>query len=742
MNAKRRFNIALLGNPNCGKTTLFNTLTGSKQYVGNWPGVTVEKKSGEFSIDKNDFEIVDLPGIYSLTTYSLDEKVSRNFLIDEKPDLILNIIDASNLERNLYLTLQLVQLRKPMIIALNMIDLIEKLHIKIDIKKMTELLNCPVIPISASKKEGIEELLSIISDIDNYPNYIAKAKIAYDEVIYQSIERINPLLKDFDIESYDKNWYILRLLELDEEIIKNIDSKLLEMINKERLRLKKHTKIKPELLIADGVYGYANGLCKEIIKKNDKNRIKISDRIDSVLLSSILGLPAFILIMYIVFSFSMTLSSPFISLLDTVFGTIFIDGFTYLLNLLHSPNWLIIFLANGVGGGIQTVSTFIPPIFFIFLSLSVLEDSGYMARAAFVMDRIMHYLGLSGKSIIPMIVGFGCTVPAIMSARTIEGRRDRIMTILLVPFIQCGAKIPVYSMFTVLFFGQYAGIAIFGLYVLGILFAVLSGLLFKKFLFKGQGNDFVMELPSYHVPTLNAIFMHTWFKLKGFVLKAGKTILLVVIVLTLINSLKISHNVKTGQDDTILTIGGRIVTPLFKPMGIENENWGATVALFTGLFAKEAIVGTLEAVNLNQVVEENQGFVLNLFIKDTWNAFSSEMINAFDKIIHPFKLQDFKTEVNANHPLKYKFKNIHQVIAYLLFILIYAPCIASISTTSKEIGKKIARFQLIYLTLMAWIVATLYYQLAVFTVYSLYIITIPLVFMALLILYMKKIEIE
>jgi ferrous iron transport protein B len=738
--AKNKLRIALIGNPNSGKTTLFNALTGSNQHVGNWPGVTVEKKSGIMKHKDYELEIIDLPGIYSLNAQSLDEKIARNFIVNEQPDLILNIVDAGNMERNLYLTMQLLQYRKPVLIALNMIDLLEKMDMIVDYPKMETMLNCPIMPISATKKEGLEELKNKLISVDSFQEYISTAKVAYDEVIFASIDRIENFLEaeaGEDINQYlytkqvdscqiddpciyygtiDKHYFFLRLLEQDELIIKNINYDFMNFVNREREKISKHTRMQTELLIAEGIYGYVRGLCKDVIQRKTSSRKKNSDSLDQVFLNQIFGLPVFVLIMYLVFSLSMTFSEPFIGFIEIFFEGLLVDGTRNLLTMMHFPEFLKIIIADGLGGGLMTVLSFVPPIFLIFLCLSILEDSGYMARAAFVMDKVMRYLGLSGKAVIPMIVGFGCTVPAIMATRTLDSKRDRVMTILLVPFIQCGAKIPVYTMFAMVFFRQYAGLAIFLIYLLGIFFAFISAILFKKLLFIGHTSEFVMELPSYHLPTWNGIMTHTWFKLKSFVLRAGQTILIVMIFMALLNSLPLYHNAKDNITETPLTLSGKVLTPLFKPMGIEKDNWHATLALFTGFFAKEAIIGTFEGLNLSEnfdthAEEEEEFSIADSFI-EAISEFKEGIIGAFHKFFNPFKLEEIEQEEEElnTHYLKHKFKSVHQVIAYLLFIMIYAPCMASIVAARTEAGSRLALFQVVYLTVLAWIVGTFYYQ--------------------------------
>ncbi|MCL2064310.1 MAG: ferrous iron transport protein B [Candidatus Cloacimonetes bacterium] len=745
--AKKNKIIALTGNPNSGKTTLFNALTGTNQRIGNWPGVTVEKKTGFLntvkSISNQQVEIVDLPGIYSLTSYSIDEEIARSFIINETPDLIINIVDVTNLERNLYLTTQLLQLRKPMIVCLNMMDLAEKMGTKIDLKLFEGFLGCPVVPISALKKAGIEEIKHHIENVElpdclidtkNKSCYVSDVKIPYDEFIVKEIDALIPDINGIAIKlSLDPFWFALKMLENDPFVIKLVNDFtelipnrqtrdiLLEKAEQAINRLHRHTKMQVGILIADGRYSYIKGICREILKKQQTDKITISDKIDKVLLHPFVGIPFFMIVIYLKFMFSITLSGPFIDFIDIFFGGLFIDGFSVLLTNINLPEWLIIFLADGIGGGITTVMTFIPPIFFIFLVLSFLEESGYMARVAFIMDKFMHWLGLSGKSIIPMVVGFGCTVPAIMATRTLENKRDRLMTIMLVPFISCGAKIPVYVMFAMLFFPEKAGLVIFLLYLTGFFLAIITGQIIKRLAFKGEPSEFVMELPAYHLPTFNGVFLHTWQRLKGFISRAGKTILIVIILLTMINAVPIRTNPYTGENDTILTYVGKAITPVFIPMGIEKDNWQATVSLVVGLFAKEAIVGSFEALYITEIDTFDGDWSISEVYVEAKDTFLEDMGVALQSIIYPFKSIDDLAEEYENDMLinqKRQFKNIHQVIAYLLFILIYAPCVAAIAVAYKEAGRKLATVQLVYLTILAWIVATIYYNIAVFTALS------------------------
>ena len=745
MNDKKNKIIALAGNPNSGKTTLFNALTGTNQRIGNWPGVTVEKKTG-FTELKNDqrVEVVDLPGIYSLTSYSIDEEIARSYIINESPDLIVNIVDVTKLERNLYLTTQLLQLRVPMIVCLNMMDMAEKHNLRIDIKLLEGFLGCPVVPISALKKTGIDEIKDYIIKENKEVFHISDVKIPYDEVIIKEIDLLVPELKELTEKySLDPFWFALKMLEHDPFVLKLVNDSsgvYMDKIEQARARIHRHTKMQVGILIADGRYSYIKGICREILKNQQTNVTTASDKIDKFLLHPFVGIPAFMFVMYLMFMFSITLSRPFIDFIDIFFGGLFVDGFGGMLNVINLPEWLITFLAEGIGGGVTTVMTFIPPIFFIFLVLSILEESGYMARAAFIMDKFMHWLGLSGKSIIPMVVGFGCTVPAIMATRTLENKRDRLMTIMLVPFISCGAKIPVYVMFGMMFFPERAGLVIFLLYLTGFLLALITGQIIKRLAFKGEPSEFVMELPSYHLPTVNGVLLHTWQRLKGFISRAGKTILIVVVVLTMINAVPIRTNPSSGEEDTILTLVGKVITPVFIPMGIEKENWQATVSLVVGLFAKEAIVGSFEALYSTEHNDVSDvEWSLPLVFLEAKDTFLEEMSGAFQSIINPFKSVDEMTEIYEDEMMlnqKRLFNNIHQVIAYLLFVLIYAPCVAAIAVAYKEAGRIFATVQLIYLTLLAWIVATIYYNIAMFTALSiLWFIISGIVFAALLVMF-------
>lgn len=709
----KKFTIALAGNPNCGKTSLFNALTGSKQTVGNWPGVTVEQKKGFYSYNNKEIEIVDLPGIYSFSAYSLDEKVSREYILKDKPDLVIDIIDASNMERNLYLTAQLLEMKIPLIVVLNMMDIVKQRKIKIEIDHLAKHLDASVIPIVANKKEGIEQLKDGI-DKNLTIKHIPKTNIMYDSVVENYINRLTEKVKLFaEKHNVNERWLAIKLLESDELAINMTENSLSHDVENFSKKIEKHIGDPIDIVTADGRYGFIHGLIKDVVKRSNEFRKTLTESIDNILLNRIIGIPFFLGIMYLIFLLTINVGTPFIGFFDKFFGTIFVDGFRHILELLHSPQWLITLFADGIGGGLQTVSTFIPPIFFMFLSLSFLEDSGYMSRAAFVMDKFMKLIGLPGKAFIPMLVGFGCNVPAILATRTLENNRDRILTILINPFMSCGARLPVYALFASIFFPKNGGIIIFSLYMIGITIAILSGLLFKKTILKGEPSTFVMELPTYHIPTINGIMMHTWQKLKSFIWKAGKIIVMIVIILNFLNS--IGSDGSFGNNDSsnsILSRIGKAVTPVFTPMGITKSNWPATVGIFTGVFAKESVIGTLNSIygSLDKNIKkstEKEKFNFWQNIEDSFKQIEIGFTKKKDKQVNT---QENDT-INEHGKMQHLFKGKNNAFAFLLFILLYSPCLATIAAIYNETNWKWTLFSVSYQTTLAWIIASLFFQL-------------------------------
>lgn len=707
--------IAIAGNPNSGKTTLFNALTGSHQQVGNWPGVTVERLEGSYKYQNTKVSITDLPGIYSFSAYSIDETIAREHILNDKPDLVINVLDATNLERNLFLTTQLLEMKVPMVVVLNMMDLANRRRIKIEIEHLSQHLDCPVIPVVASKNKGIQELRSAIADIAE-KKLIPKTNILYDSVLEKSIHSLSKLLSAIAEENHvNDRWLAIKLIEKDELALKLVtDKSILDHLNSEITRVEKHTGEDMDIVVADGRYGFIHGLARDVVKRDNQIRQTISDKLDKVMLNRILGIPIFLAIMYLVFAVTINFGTPFIDFFDKLCGTIFVDGIASILSSLNSPDWLIVFLANGIGGGIQTVSTFIPPIFLIFLCLSILEDSGYMARAAFVMDRSLRTIGLPGKAFIPMLVGFGCNVPAILATRTLENNRDRILTILINPFMSCSARLPVYTLFAAVFFPTDGGIVLFSLYFGGIILAIASGLLFKNTILQGEPATFVMELPPYHFPTFRGIMFHTWKRLSDFIVRAGRVILGMVIVLSLFSSIGTDGTFgNDSSEKSLLTASGKAITPILHPIGITQENWPASVGLLSGVFAKEAIVGTLDTLYSRMDLRETTDIQIKSF--DFWKGIS----DAFTGIPASFrKSEDISTvDASTSATAKQTFNSLSRyfdgkvgAFAYLIFILIYSPCLAAITAIYKETNFRWAAFSVTYLTCLAWIAATITYQ--------------------------------
>ncbi|MEX3010957.1 Fe(2+) transporter permease subunit FeoB [Hoeflea sp. TYP-13] len=730
--------IALIGNPNSGKSTLFNALTGSKQQVGNWPGVTVERKEGEFRDRGASYRVVDLPGIYSLTVTSSaahDEKIALDYLVNEKPDLVLNIVDASNLERNLYLTTQLIEMRVPLLIALNMTDLAQQNGLRIDTQALSERLGCPVVPIVAQTGAGLGDFRSAIH-LSAAERTIPATELSYLPVIEEALSALVPDIKEATKSQGPRRLEMeprslaIKLLEDDEKALNSVDADLRQAVDRLKQDIEARAGEEADILLADARYGFANTLMQEAVQRADQVSRTISERIDAVVLNRVLGIPVFLGVIYVMFLFTINLASAFIDFFDILAGTVLVDGGTALMEAVNAPTWLIALVPKGIGAGMQTVATFIPIIGFLFLFLTFIESSGYMARAAFVMDRFMRSIGLPGKSFVPMILGFGCTVPAVMSARTLESPRDRIMTVMMAPFMSCGARLPVYALFAAAFFPIGGQNLVFGLYLIGIGYAVLTGLVLKSTLLQGETSPFVMELPPYHIPTLRAVLIRTWDRMRAFVVDAGQIIVIIVAILSILNTVGTDGTFgNENSDRSILAATGKAMTPIVQPLGITEDNWPATVGLFTGIFAKEAVVGTLDALYGKLADDEASaeetapaGFDFWGGITEAFASIPDNLASVAAGLLDPLGLdignisswesaaENQEVATGTFGAMAKRFDGKIGAFAYLLLILLYMPCSAAISAIYREVGVRWALFSAAWTTGLGYGSAVAFYQ--------------------------------
>ncbi len=743
--------VGVVGNPNCGKTTLFNSLTGAKQRVGNWPGVTVDRKTGSYRFKDAQVEVVDTPGIYSLAASSLDEKVTRKYLLSREANLIVNIVDASNIERNLYLTSQLLEMRVPMIIALNMMDMAAERKLEIDVPALAERLGCRIVPLTASKNKGMDALReAILEAIDT--TSLPVAEVIYPAPVQEARELLANTLQDIcAVRKIDPHWLALKLLEGDVQAAESVrlGQDISDQIEALQKKIEHEEDEEVDIVIASARYGFISWLIKDLVKKRGQLNTSLSDRIDRVVLSRIFGIPIFLAAMYLMFMFTINLGGAFIDFFEQFAGTVFVDGFSAVLTAAHTPEWLTTLLAGGLGGGIQTMATFIPPIGFMFFFLSLLEDSGYMARAAFVMDRFMRFIGLPGKAFVPMLVGFGCNVPAIMATRTLENERDRTLTIMMNPFMSCGARLPVYALFAAAFFPVGGQNLVFLLYLIGIGFAVLTGLILKNTLLKGEITPFIMEMPPYHLPSAQSVLLRVYDRLKTFLFRAGKVLIPVIMVLSFLNSLGTDGSYgNENTEKSALASLSKIITPVLKPLGVTEDNWPATVGIFTGIFAKEAVVGTLDALytGIDQQAADNAEIVKEPF--DFWGGISGafatipeNLIDVLGTFADPLGLSvgdvsDITTAakeqaVNASTfgSMVKLFGSQSAAFAYLLFVLLYFPCSAAIAAVYRETNLAWTAFAGFWTTFLAYLASTLFYQAANFSAhpgYSLLVIAADL----------------
>jgi ferrous iron transport protein B len=722
--------IAIAGNPNCGKSAIFNCLTGIRQTTGNWPGVTVERKHGWLNLENHGkVSVIDLPGIYTLDAVSLDEQVTRQFLLSHDADVVINVLDAANLERNLYLTVQLLEMGVPMVLALNMMDIAQKRGISINVELLAQKLGCPVVTIVAVSGQGIPGLKQALSEVID--NKIGSGfNLTMDTEIETAIAEIRQRLPS-GAHEYNAHWLALKLLEGDKGIEQEItDKPTLELVARWQKHIQHISDDTADVFIADSRYGHAHAITQLVVKVKGKVKRYLSDRIDQLVLHRHLGVPIFLLVMYLMFMFTINFGGAFIDFFDGVAGALFVDGMAEILANLGTPEWMILILAQGLGGGLQVVATFIPIITCLYLFLSFLEDSGYMARAAFVMDRFMRSIGLPGKAFVPMIVGFGCNVPAVMATRTLESARERKLTILMNPFMSCGARLPVYVLFAAAFFPENGQNLVFVLYLIGILMAILTGLIMKHSLLSGESSGFLMEMPTYHIPTLKGVALRTWDRVKLFIRDAGRVIIVMVLALNVLNSIGTDGSI--GNEDSehsVLSVIGKTLTPVFTPLGIQQDNWPATVGIFTGVLAKEVIVGTLDSI-YTQISEQNMpeqeeiSFDLFVSLSEATATIPQNLSVLSEFIFDPLglKISDIEDTGSTAEELEVttgvfgimvsRFDGQAGAFSYLLFILLYFPCAATIGAIAREAGTAWAGFVAFWSTSVAYVSATLFYQIA------------------------------
>ncbi|VBB68734.1 Ferrous iron transport protein B [invertebrate metagenome] len=727
---------SIVGNPNCGKTTLFNALTGARQEVGNWPGVTVERKIGVCKHGEETWRVVDLPGIYALDggRSSEDERVARDYILSNEAAVTVNIVDAANLERNLYLTSQLLEMRVPIVVAVNMMDIAERRHLDVDIGKLQQALGCSVVALVASRRRGLDSLKEAVRKAAEEGHAgLATHYPTYGPAIEAAVAALVPQLGSLVARHrLDSRWLAIRLLEGDSRAAALADPNVLNDVTVQTAALVTAMSEDSDILIADSRYAFVSRIVGSCVHRSSVVSRTASDWIDRIVLNRFLGIPIFLAMIYVMFTFTLNIGGAFVNFFEQIVGTVLVDSMSVLLRKVAAHEAVAVVLADGIGGGIRTVATFVPIIGFLYLFLSFLEDSGYMARAAFVMDRGMRAIGLPGKAFVPLLVGFGCNVPAIMATRTIEHRRDRILTMMMTPFMSCGARLPVYALLAAIFFPASGQNVVFVLYLIGILCAIGTGLVLKRTLLAGETAPFVMELPPYHLPTLATVGLRAWHRLKDFVLRAGLVIVPMVMVLSILGTMGPDGSFNNRDSDrSILAKASQSLMPAFAPMGLTGENWPAAVGLMSGLLAKEAVVGTLNALYANiaaseagiQVSTHEQQFNPGAKLWAALLSVPTNLASGFSKLMDPMNLEiGFVAETGqvaevasgVFGAMAARFDDTASAFAYLLLVLFYAPCVAALGAISHEAGWRWAAFSAAWGTGLGYTIAVLFYKAMTF----------------------------
>lgn len=707
--------VALVGNPNCGKTSLFNRLTGANQRVGNWSGVTVDRREGRYRHGGRDITVVDLPGVYSLDAADddagLDARIALEHLLGGEPELVVDVVDASNLERNLYLTAQLLELGLPVIVVLTMGDVPAARRRPVDAARLAERLGCPVVSVNARRGAGVERLRGAIAA----PPGVPSGGPVYPAPVEAAVDALRTALGGRATRSD-----ALRLLAGD-AVPSGAAART--ALAEQRARLEPGIGDDVDIVLADARFGFVRAIVAEVVHEAGDLSASATDRLDRVLLNRWLGIPIFLAAMYLLFMLTINVGGAFVEFFDIVAGALFVDGPAALITAAGLPDWVRV-IAEGAGTGIQTVATFIPIVGTLFLFLCALEDSGYMARAAFVMDRVMRAIGLPGKAVVPLLLGFGCNVPAVLSTRTLESRRDRLTTIMMSPFMSCGARLPVYALFAVVFFPASGQNAVFALYLIGMAAAVFTGLVLKWTLLRGRPTTFVLELPAYHVPSPRSLLVHTWARLRGFVLGAGKIIVPMVVVLTVLGSIAVGGG--TGPRESLLDGASRAITPALAPLGIDEDNWPATVGIVTGLFAKEALVGTLDSL-YGSLSDDDRGrpaFSPRARAGAALASVGAGVRTIGERLTNPLGVSlrgggprraaaaEQGVATGTFTELRRRFDGATGAFAYLLFVLLYLPCAAATGAIFRETSLGWTAFAAFWTTLLAYGASVAFFQAA------------------------------
>lgn len=702
-------NVLLVGNPNCGKTTLFNALTGEQQRVGNWAGVTVEKKIGTLTLGQTSIQVTDLPGIYSLSLEksiaSLDEQITAKALLADDIDLLINVVDASQLERHLYLTSQLLERGLPMLIVLNMTDVAERCGCLIDATVLSRQVGCPVVAMQATRENEVQKIHAFLEQ----PPPCSVLRLGFSEKAKHAVESLAEKTKVLPgADSLPSTYAAIRLLEGDNIVF---CARAIAMTTAFE------TEDTSDVAFASARYAWVHALVQHVLQKNTAKREHITHQIDSIAAHRLWGLPIFLLLMYGMFWFAMVVGGIFQECVDALSDAVFVKGSAWLLQGVGAPSLAVATLAYGLGRGLNTTLSFIPVMTCMYAFLSVLESSGYIVRAAFVVDRVMRFLGLPGKSFVPMIVGFGCNVPAILSARTIENPRDRLVTILMSPFMSCSARLAIYALFVAAFFPIGGQNIVFSLYLFGIGAAVLTGFVLKRFLWFSESAPLILDFPTYHLPSLGRVYKDTKQRVRFFIVRAGRLILPISVMLGLLSNLSWQGELLTdGSAHSVLASIGQWITPIFTPMGIDAANWPATVGLLSGMLAKEVVVGTLNSLYSSALVLHAQSIAfteITAQIGDALAALPIAFTHIGQTLLHPLSISVEPTHADSTvfGMMAQCFHGRSGAYAYLLFILLYIPCVSTMAVIRQEASRRWMWFSLGWSLLLAYVAAVLTYQL-------------------------------